>query len=70
MKMYITQPLLQRPGIEALRTIVIDTELLIDRGILDYPREVEVILKAGARVSSESSPSFATFMANDCPVEL
>ncbi len=70
MMTYITQPLLQRRGIEALRTIVIETEVLINRGILHNTREVEVILKAGARVSSESCSSFATSLANDCPVEL
>ncbi len=70
MMMYITQPLLQRRGIEALRRIVIDTEFLIDRGLLYNPREVEVTLKTSGRVSFEYSPSFATSLANDCPMEL
>lgn len=47
----ITRPLLQRRGIEALRRIVIDTEFLIDRGLLQNTREVEVALLTSGRVS-------------------
>ena len=49
----ITRPLLQRRGMEALRRIVIDTEFLIDRGLLQNTREVEVALLTSGRVSCQ-----------------
>ena len=53
---FITRPLQQEPGVEALRRIVIDTELLIDCGLLQNTREVEVALLTSGRVQSKSSP--------------
>ena len=56
----ITRPLLQRRGMEALRRIVIDTELLVDRGFLQNTREVEVTLLTSGRVSCQR-PLFLLF---------
>lgn len=47
----ITRPLQQKPGIEALRRIVVHTEFLIDSGSLQNVREVEVTLLTSGRVS-------------------
>lgn len=47
----ITRPLQQKPGIEALRRILVHTEFLIDSGSLQNTREVEVTLKISGRVS-------------------
>lgn len=58
---FITQPLQQESGIEALRRIVIDTELLIDCGQLQNTREVEVALLTSGRWSSESHEVFERF---------
>ena len=66
----ITRPLLQRRGMEALRRIVIDTELLIDRGLLQNTREVEVALLTSGRVSSQRPPYSASYLANNFSVEL
>ena len=66
----ITRPLLQRRGIEALRRIVIDTELLIDRGLLQNTREVEVALLTSGRVSFQRPPFSASCLANNFSVEL
>ena len=46
----IIQPLRQERGLEALREIVIDMELQIDRGKLQNPREIEVALTTSGRV--------------------
>lgn len=66
----ITRPLLQRRGIEALRRIVIDTEFLIDRGLLQNTREVEVALLTSGRVSFQRPPFSASCLANNFSVEL
>ena len=65
----ITRPLMQKPGIEALRRIVIDTELLIDRGFLQNTREVEITLLNSGRVSSKSFLCLIYPLANNFPVE-
>ena len=65
----ITRPLQQKPGIEALRRIVIDTELLIDRGFLQTTREVEITLLTSGRVSSMSPLCLISPLANSFPVE-
>ena len=66
----ITQPLQHEPGIEALRRIVIDTELRIDQRLLREVREVEVTLATSSRVSSKSYPLYTTPSADDYSVEL
>ena len=66
----ITRPLLQRRGMEALRRIVIDTEFLIDRGLLQNTREVEVTLLTSGRVISQRPPFTASCLANNFSVEL
>ena len=56
---YITLPLQRERGIEALRRIVIDTELGIANGLLQTTREVEVTLNTSGRVGSSLLPSYA-----------
>ena len=53
---HITRPLQHERGMEALRRVVIDTELQIDLGRLQNPREVEVTLITSGRVGSRCSP--------------
>ena len=62
----ITRPLRHKPGIEAFRDIVVETELLIKRGFLQNTREIEITLLTSARVSSKSS---LTPLADNFPVE-
>ena len=47
----ITRPLQQRPGIEAFRSIVVEIQSQINRGLLQNTREVEVALINNGRVS-------------------
>ena len=62
---HITGPLQQERGIEALGRIVTDTEWLIDRGLLQTTREVEVTLKSNGRVRSSSASSIAIYLAKN-----
>ena len=61
---HVTRPLQQERGTEALRRIVIDTELQIAHGLLQNTREVEVTLNTSGRVSFKSSSYAATHPAN------
>ncbi|CAD6581839.1 MAG: hypothetical protein ASARMPREDX12_000682 [Alectoria sarmentosa] len=58
---YITRPLQRERGIEALRRIVIDTELGIAKGLLQTTREVEVTLNTSGRWRSESPEVFERY---------
>ena len=66
----ITQPLLQRRGLEALRQIVIDTEHYVKQGVLQNSREVEVALKSSGRVSPNALHSSVNIFADYFLVEL
>ena len=55
---HITGPLQQKRGVEALRRIVIDTELRIASGLLKNPHEVEVTLNTSGRVR----PGFLVYL--------
>lgn len=58
---HITGPLQQERGVEALRRIMIDTELRIATGLLQNTREVEVTLITSGRRSSESLEVFERY---------
>ena len=49
----ITEPLRQHRGIEAFRDQVIDIEMQIRNGLLQNPREVEVVLILSGKVSTQ-----------------
>ena len=67
---HITRPLQHERGMEALRRVVIDTELQIDLGKLQTPREVEVTLITSGRVGSRCFPYLTSILANRSPVAL
>ena len=67
---HITQPLQHKRGMEALRRVVIDTELQIDLGKLQSPREVEVTLITSGRVGSRCSQYLTSILANPSAVSL
>ena len=61
---HITRPLQHERGMEALRRVVTDTELHIDLGKLQTPREVEVTLITSGRVRSRCSLYIISVSAN------
>lgn len=66
----ITQPLQRERGLEALQRVVSDTELEIDHGKLQNPREVEVTLITSGRVGSRCFLYLTPVLANRCTVAL
>ena len=59
----IIHPLQIHSGIEGLRDVIMHAEMQLRVGLLHNPREVEVALKSGGRVSTQAAMS-STFSFN------